>query len=332
MRSLSELNYLVIDFIRYLRGRDYFRQPQPLGAYFRDTRCYYNDLRGKANWTGPLADGVPLLHVPALGTDIEFPIMVLLYGLGSLDCYFVEASDSHLHNVRRCVDWMLSRLHPSGCFDNNFSLVAPAGEYYSSNSGMTNGLALSFALRVVHNNLVDTPTCERLGEAVKRIVRNTLTPVESGGTVLEADGGTYLMEHCVKSGNVVLNGWIYGVFGLWDVQRYMPDNSVARFLDRTLETMVRALPRFYLQNGWTRYDLAGRTSSPFYHRVHCALLDALCRLTHDRRLEGYLKTALAADTTALRCRYTFKKIRDRLTDRVRHMSTRASRAAKAPGA
>ncbi len=85
MRSPRDLLSLSGEFYRYLRGTDYFRQPQGLGRYFDDPRCYYNDLRGKADWKGTLVDGVPALCVTATGREIALPVMTLLYGIGSMD-------------------------------------------------------------------------------------------------------------------------------------------------------------------------------------------------------------------------------------------------------
>ena len=91
----------------------------------------------------------------------------------------------------------------------------------------------------------------------------------------------FLLEDCRKDHNLVLNGWIFAVFGLIDYLKYREDPQTAAFLKETLSTMVAVLPRYSLPNGWSFYDNDGRVSSPFYHDLHISLMDAMYRLTNE---------------------------------------------------
>jgi heparosan-N-sulfate-glucuronate 5-epimerase len=316
MRSIRELQYLAGNYFRYLRGRDYFHQLQGLGHYFQDDRCYYNDLTKKADWTGPCRDGVPILHSVSLQTDFVFPITVFLYGLGSLDRYFLESRPKHLDQSRRVAEWMIANVLPQGCFDNKWNIADFGNKYYSNNSAMCQGLALSFAVRVVRHALVDAPTCRQLDELLEPMKTNMLAPVEQGGAMLCTDDGPVLLECCWKNHAVILNGWVYGVFGLMDYLALRDDAEGKAFLNETLDAMTAVLPRYRLPSGWSYYDDQGRISSPFYHPLHVVMMDALHRLTGRPVFREYMESFGRADNAFNRLRYTLVKMKDKLTDRV----------------
>jgi heparosan-N-sulfate-glucuronate 5-epimerase len=322
MRKIHDLYYLCRDFARYSFGKDYFHQRQGLGYHFRDERCYYNDLTKKADWTGQRRDGLPVLHLVDSGEDILWPIMVLLYGLGSIDKYFSGAGGAYLDQAQSVCRWMLNNVLPQGCFDNGWRDLNPVCDYYSNNSAMCQGLAISFAVRVVRYELADPDTCRRLDSLVEPMKTNMLAPVDQEGTALRTDEGLFLLEFCGKDDNVVLNGWIYGVFGLIDYLEDRQDLQASAFLKETLSTMAAVLPRYRLPNGWSHYDSRGRVSSPFYHSLHIALLDALYRLTKESAFHDYEQAFRRANGTVTRCRYTLRKMRDKLTDRGRYSSQR----------
>jgi len=321
MRNINELLYLGRDFFRYLRGTDYFHQPQGLGRHFQDDRCYYNDLTKKADWTGVRRDGLPVLHVAASGQGIVLPIMALLYGIGSVDKYFAGAGDKYLDQAQSVCRWLLTNILPQGCFDNAWSSLDPKYDfYYSNNSAMCQGLAISFAVRVIRYELADQDTRQRLEAILESVKSNMLAPVDQEGASLRTPEGLFLLEFCRKDNYVVLNGWIFAVFGLIDYLKHRQDSQAAAFLDDTLSTMIAVLPRYCLRNGWSLYDNEGRISSPFYHDLHISLLDAMHRLTNQSAFRDHMQLFRRANHTFNKCRYTLVKMRDKLTDTGRYTS------------
>ena len=314
MSGIHNLWYLGRDFARYLAGKDYFRQRQGLGYYFRDDRCYYNDATKKADWTGARCDGLPVLLLTDLGENIVWPITILFYGLGSIDKYLTGAGDRYLDQAQTVCRWMPDNLLPQGYFDNRWSSIDPAHEYYSNNSGMCQGLALSFAVRAIRCKLTDEDTCRRLDALVESVKTNMLAPLDQEGTSLRTQEGLFMLEECRKDHNLVLNGWIFAVFGLIDYLKYREDPQTATFLKETLSTMVAVLPRYSLPNGWSFYDNDGRVSSPFYHDLHISLLDAMYRLTNESIFREYQQRFDRANRPFNRCRYNVRKMWDKLTD------------------
>jgi heparosan-N-sulfate-glucuronate 5-epimerase len=303
-----------VEFLRYALGRDYFRQPQPLGAHFSDPRCYYNDLRGKTAWPGPYVDGVPALEIVGPEGPRFSPCMVLLYGLGSMDRFLLQdGSEAACEAAVSVLRWLDARQTAEGYWPETISETT-RHEYYSANSAMNQGLALSFLLRVAR--FVQIGGAREVALRVLRQVRaNILKPPVDGGTALVRKSDLFFLEYCRRDETVVFNGWVYAVFGLFDYVAAFPEDEEARAaLVRTLSTLERVTPDYQLPNGWARYDDRGRLCSPFYHRLHISLLDALFRLTRAMVFSVGTASAIAADSKAMRVYYTLRKMGEKFNE------------------
>jgi hypothetical protein len=302
------------EFLRYVSGRDYFRQPQPLGAYFSDQRCYYNDLRGKAAWPGPYVEGVPALEIVGPDRPQFSPCMVLLYGLGSMDCFLLQAgSETACKATMSVLRWLEARQTAEGYWPETIP-DSTRHEYYSANSAMNQGLALSFLLRVARFVQIGGARDAAL-RLLHLVRRNMLKPAVDGGTALARKSDLFFLEYCHRDEIVVYNGWVYAVFGLFDYIAAFPEDDEARAaLDCTLSTLERVTPNYQLPNGWARYDDRGRLCSPFYHRLHISLLDALFRLTRASVFSLCTASAMRADRKAMRAYYTLRKIGEKLME------------------
>lgn len=307
MPSMKEMTYLARDFWRVSTGRDYFHRHQGLGAYFRDPRCYYIDFTAKAQWEGEFVENVPAIYVPAWGKHVTQAVMVVQYGLGCMDRYFLEGDPAALEGVRQVSSWIPRHLRQEGFLDNRFQELNPRDTFYSNNSALTEGEALSFCVRAIQNKLVPAPAIEELRASVETIARNMMLPLDKMGTVLRRADGVYLCEYCRKDEHVVLNGWIIAAFGLRDYVQFCGDAAASSMLEATLQTLVTALPDYQLPNGWTYYDNKGLICSPFYHAAHISLLDALDKLQGDPRIKTVLERCRRANGPLNRVRYTLQR-------------------------
>jgi hypothetical protein len=303
------------DFWGVSTGRDYFHKPQPLGAYFRDKRCYYNDMTGKAFWNGTYVDGVPALYFPAWEEFMTLPVMVLQYGLGCMDRFFLEGDPAYLNKVSRVVEWMRRTILPDGSFDSMWNKGHKGVQFHSGNSCMVQGEALSFSLRVIQNQLVAEPALSNLAGRVPDMFSSMARSLDEGGTTLLDGDDLYLCEYCRTDNYVVLNGWIFAIFGLIDYVEYCQNSQANNFLQATLTTLAKMLSTYMLPNGWSYYDNKGRIASPFYHQLHISLLEALYRLTDKKQFYTTLMALRAANTLPNKARYTVVKVMDRITDK-----------------
>lgn len=298
---------------RTWRGRDYFHQPQPLGRHFVDRRAYYNDMRGKADWPGDTREGVPVIGASGQVEPFFFPITIIQFGLGSLDRLLESGQARYRHQVDHVATWLLNHLNDQGHYPNRFDVFEPGGRYLSDNSAMAQGEALSFLCRV-HALKLDPPGEHRVESALHRIAANLVLPLEAGGCLLETRDDVFLCEVCHRDKDVVLNGWLFGLFGLGDYVSAFDAPALRQVFERSVGTLGRQLHRFVRADGWTLYDTQGRISSPFYHALHGAQLEAVLRLgwIDDERFAAIVARIQRADRAGLRLRYTLAKIREKL--------------------
>ena len=57
-------------------------------------------------------------------------------------------------------------------------------------------------------------------------------------------------------------------------------------MDKSLEALEQRMPLF-TTNYWSKYDLAKRIASPFYHHMHIALMQAMYQLTGHQIFNEY---------------------------------------------
>ena len=81
--------------------------------------------------------------------------------------------------------------------------------------------------------------------------------------------------------SLILNGWIYALWGLWDVAAGLGSTEARVLFDESLKALQASLAD-YDTGWWSRYSLwaGGRDlAKPFYHRIHVVQLEALHLLT-----------------------------------------------------
>jgi heparosan-N-sulfate-glucuronate 5-epimerase len=96
----------------------------------------------------------------------------------------------------------------------------------------------------------------------------------SAGPILE-EGGSRPPAH-------ILNGWIFSIWGLWDVRSAFQEPRIDPLLNATIDCL-RAKLHEYDVGWWTRYSLFPHVlpdlAKPFYHRIHIDQMAVLYRLT-----------------------------------------------------
>ncbi len=305
----KDLWFITKDAISILRGQGYFHVKQGIGAHWDDPRCYYNDLRPKANWEGRRQGRIPLLHIPRLGGDIIFPIMVLQYALGCLDLYFTTGRDSILNDVDAVHEWLVDQLTDSDMLDNRFPDMDPGSEYSSANSAMAQGQVLSLCSRLI-KYLPERYDANILRAIMHRVYTNMLLPVSVGGTVRTGITGPMYCETCRGDGHVVYNGWIFALFGLYDYAQIEPKAKVS--FTTSEAAFAAKVADMVLNDGWSVYDTDGTISSPFYQHLHGALVEAMSRLVKREEYTKVSSRLLMGDRRQVRWRRTFAKGVDKL--------------------
>src|SRR5207253_1755720 len=82
--------------------------------------------------------------------------------------------------------------------------------------------------------------------------------------------------------SLILNGWIYALWGLRDVELGLGSVEAAEMYSRSLDCLRQTIHRYDV-GWWTRYSLYPHKivdlAKPFYHRLHVDQADVLHRHT-----------------------------------------------------
>jgi hypothetical protein len=125
-----------------------------------------------------------------------------------------------------------------------------------------------------------------------RAYRFLAVPWSDGGVRrYDADGNLWLEEFPSEPPSFVLNGFIYTLFGLYDLYRVTGDHGVKQDIDACLRTLAANLHRFDA-GYWSLYDLRRRELVRYYYQknVHVPQMAVLHRLTGDPLFERYRRT------------------------------------------
>lgn len=143
---------------------------------------------------------------------------------------------------------------------------------------------------------------ERYGTAARRAIAPLLPDGKSGLVAMTAEGPVP-EEAPSDPPSLILNGWIYALWGLWDVARGLADDASDKSFTASAECLRRSIGRY--DNGWwSLYSLfpyrLPDLAKPFYHRLHIDQLDVLYRLVGYEELKETAKRWRAYDTRARR--------------------------------
>lgn len=254
-----------------LKG-DYYHLPLPQGAFVEkgSVKGYYSDLRCKASWPGQRDDQGILICQTLEGRRLYFPTTIIQYGLGHYDLWLETCAEKHREEFLKVAEWLLTHQDEIGGWDVFSQLRSEATNKYSA---MTQGQATSLLLRAFLGVKE-----EKYLEVVKKAMNLMLTPVSEGGTSIYQGNEVFLEEVPTKKHSLILNGWIFAIFGLLDYTLVINDPDAKQALTATLNTLERHID-VYDRGYWSNYDCRNAISSPFYHRLHIDLLQTLHELT-----------------------------------------------------
>ena len=268
--------------------RSAFEPGEPLSGY-------YNDLTLEVQATNPL-DGAERLRKLVADPRVNFTTVAQL-GIGAWQ--LAKRERNWLEVANAAARWLAGQLDDRGWLAYQWPMPHTYEIEPPWISAMTQGEAVSLFVRVAPED--DSP--EELFSAAARAVMPLLEP---SPVVTPCPEGSVLQEYPTNPPAHVLNGWIFGLWGLYDLsavgdQDVVPA-EVARRASSAFEEGISALaawlPR-YDTWGWSRYDLfphpIAHVASPFYHRLHIEMLRATNDLAPDH---GFQEMAARWESSA----------------------------------
>lgn len=250
---------------------------QNLGTYFIDMRPaiihYDNNI-----WGGIYDNnGVPMCR-DSKGNLFYSPVNVLQYGL-ILHAMFDENQNSKtLQTLKQCIH-VLDQIK-SEKDDHCVWYYHQMEERYHIHppwaSAMAQGEAISLYLRMYQLEKNEA----YIETAVKSYNYLKLDYSNGGVRRLDQDGNLWFEEYPSEKPSFVLNGFIYTIFGLYDLFRVTQDTGVKSDIEACIDTLKMNLHKYDV-GYWSVYDLLKRELVHYYYQknVHVLQLEILAELT-----------------------------------------------------
>ncbi len=255
-----------------------------LGSYYIDMRpamIHYLD--------GTYGGDFDELGVPRImdgGELIYSPVNICQYGF-MLHADYLETKDEALMQTLKAVLDRLIALQVekddtiawySYTFDFKYKINPPWA------SGMSQGEAISFYLR-----MYQLTGDEKLLVFANKAYKFLNIDVKDGG-VMTRDAKDFLWyeEFPSTPSSYVLNGFIYTIFGLYDLYRVSPNPELKSTIEECNATVKYYLPDFDA-GYWSYYDLLKKELVRYYYQknVHVPQLRVLGKLTGDTVFMNY---------------------------------------------
>ena len=266
--------YKIKKWYKMMVGKSISHVNQGIGTCYSKTEVagYYNDLTEKVTKDNPDIL-VPKYHVDT-GEEIYFSIGIFQYGLAAYDLYLKTKEEVYKQKLIACADWAVENQQEDGGWDT-FTYESPEHPY----SSMAQGEGISMLIRA-HIVAKD----ETYMTAIHKAKEFMLKPISKGGATEYRGDDVYLYE-CTHE-PLILNGWIFSLWGLYDYSKYINDNDIKMTLNATLSALKKKLPEFDIKY-WSKYEDGKRICSPFYHKLHIAQLNVMYDLFGDEIYKEY---------------------------------------------
>lgn len=227
--------------------------------------------------------------------DYYHPVVIAQYGLQEYNKFVKTGNLIHLKAAKNAADWLVNNQNDKNGiwyyhFDFNVGgtgllLPAPWG------SAMAQGQAISLLSRValfVEDNRTYI-------ESAKKGISSLTVPVEDGGFLAYFDGHPFFEEYPTIPHNYTLNGYIFALIGLYDLDNLHGNKEARDLYDEGLKTLEYMLP-FYDSDNISAYHLSYKTMPPRkvhsaarYHLVHIKQLEVLDSISPSQIFKKYIK-------------------------------------------
>jgi hypothetical protein len=226
---------------------------ETLGAYDIDMRPAI--VRYTENLYGGAFDGHGVPMIASSGERRYYPVSIAQYGFMLHADWLETGAASTMETLERCLDVLedVKAEDERHCvwwhqFPDSRYALEPTWAF-----AMAQGELISLYLRLWQ--ALDRPS---LLESARKANRFMRVPVEEGGVRYhDEQGNLWREEYPSKVPSLVLNGFIYALFGLYDLYRVGGDPEVKADIDACIATL-RARIRDFDSGYWSSYDLEKR--------------------------------------------------------------------------
>ncbi len=256
-----------------------------LGIYYIDMSPAIIHYKSNLYGGGFDENGVPM-DKSIDGTIFYFPINIAQYGFILHAHYLKNKCEKTLITLKSCVN----KLEELKTTKDNYCVWLHKQYNYRYNikppwpSAMAQGELISLYLRAYQ--LFEN---ESYLDTAKKAYKFLELDVEEGGVKkIDENGYLWYEEYPSKPSSYVLNGFIYTIFGLYDLFRITNNKSVKKNIDLCINTLKNNIHK-YDAGFWSRYDLLKKELVRYYYQknVHVPQLEILYKLTNEPLFLNY---------------------------------------------
>lgn len=218
---------------------------------------YFIDFSEKAKYPLKIRNGIPIITLKEI--EYEFSITIINYGLGLIDIDHKKNKDK----ISVIFEWIESNMNKEGGI-KNYTPLPRYGLEKGWYSCLTQGLALSFISRCINLKIVGKKRALPILDLVYGyMMKPSINQKTKFGKIL---------QEFESSETSVLNGYIFGIYGLYDYGLIKNDFN---FFNYHINNLKKILANYHLKGGWSFYNLKGVVASRFYHNLHVNMLKSL---------------------------------------------------------
>jgi D-glucuronyl C5-epimerase-like protein len=257
------------------------------------------------------ANGVAMRNYRARGRQYN-PVFVAWWGLVNLEWYLRRSDEECLEKFFTQVKW----LRASAVERQDGAIVWPC--YFDWQEGhcrlrapwisaMYQGLVISTLVRAyrITGDRDMLALCEKGARVFERTLdQGGVRTVEHGYVLYEEYPGYPLAR--------VLDGFLFSLLGLYDLQAETRDPRILRLFAEGLEGLTVNIEFWNYRNKWSWYGSHRYLCPTHYHKLNCVLLSVLGNLTGNEMLRRYaalwdMKTLSLADEGEIFLVFTITK-------------------------
>jgi heparosan-N-sulfate-glucuronate 5-epimerase len=244
---------------------------------------YYMLFHKKAEFVGHSdVNGIPMLdYQGTIGLQYN-PIAIAQWGLGNYNIWYETESQDHFNKFIKCANWLVENLEENSYglkvwmhyfdFEYRDTLKAP---WYS---GLAQGQGISVLIRAYK----ETNNEKYKNAADQAFQVFNISTVDGGVNFKDANGNNWIEEYIVHPPTHILNGFIWGLWGVYDYAIQFNDKNAQDLFKDYNKTLIQELDNY--DNGfWSLYEHSGTwlkmIASLFYHKLHIVQLRVMYHLT-----------------------------------------------------
>ena len=247
-----------------------------IGPYYMlfDEKAEYNGFKD--------GNGIPMLNYQgSIGLQYN-PIAIAQWGLGNYNKWVMHPNDSYYEKFIKSANWLTSNLE-----DNQFGLKVWNHKFDFEYrdllkspwySGLAQGQGISLLVRAYKETQK-----QKYKIAAFQAFEVFTKPIRHGGvSFTDKNGLDWIEEYIVDPPTHILNGFIWGLWGVYDFALMFNDKNAMALFEKYTKTITLEL-RTYDTGFWSLYEHSGTymnmLASNFYHKLHIVQLRIMYLLT-----------------------------------------------------